>query len=179
MEVASIAKEFRVNDRIRAPYLRVIDENGEQLGILPIREAKAVAFERGLDLVEVAARSDPPVCRIMDYGRYKYEEKKKNQAARSNQRSSKLKEVKLRPKTNIHDFEVKLARTRKFLGDGNKVKVTMMFRGREIYHANMGRDRLMELAGIVAEEELGNIEVQPRLEGRNMHLILAPKSANS
>lgn len=127
-------------------------------------------------MVEVAARSDPPVCKIMDYGRYKYQEKKKSQAARSNQKGSKLKEVKLRPKTNQHDYEVKLGRAKSFLGDGNKVKVTMMFRGREIYHANVGRDRLMQLAQDVGEDGLGVVEVEPRLEGRNMHLILAPKS---
>jgi len=112
----------------------------------------------------------------MDYGRYKYQEKKKSQAARSNQKGSKLKEVKLRPKTNQHDYDVKLGRAKSFLGDGNKVKVTMMFRGREIYHANVGRDRLMQLAQDVGEDGLGVVEVEPRLEGRNMHLILAPKS---
>ena len=154
----------------------MIGDEGEQLGILPTEEALDIARERGLDLVEVAARSDPPVCKIMDYGRYKYQEKKKNQQARSNQRGTKLKEVKLRPKTNTHDYEVKLGRAKKFLSEGNKVKVTMMFRGREIYHANVGRARLMTLASDVGAEGLGVVEVEPRLEGRNMHLILAPKS---
>lgn len=154
----------------------MIDDEGEQLGILRVEEAQDIAREKGLDLVEVAARSDPPVCKIMDYGRYKYQEKKKTQAARSNQRGTKLKEVKLRPKTNLHDYEVKLSRARKFLEEGNKVKVTMMFRGREIYHANVGRERLMTLAGDVGVDGLGVVEVEPRLEGRNMHLILAPKS---
>ena len=147
------------------------------MGILQVEEAREIAREKGLDLVEVAGRSDPPVCKIMDYGRYKYQEKKKTQAARSNQRGTKLKEVKLRPKTNLHDYEVKLTRAKKFLEEGNKVKVTMMFRGREIYHANVGRDRLMKLAGDVGEDGLGVVEVEPRLEGRNMHLILAPKSS--
>ncbi len=169
-------RQFRVNERIRSPRVRVIDDEGEQLGILAVEEARRIARDRGLDLVEVAARSDPPVCKIMDYGRYKYQEKKKSQAARSHQRAGKLKEVKLRPKTNPHDYDVKLNRAKKFLEEGNKVKVTMMFRGREIYHANVGRDRLMELAGEVAEAQLGVIEVEPRLEGRNMHLILAPRS---
>lgn len=146
------------------------------MGILMVEDARNIAREKGLDLVEVAARSEPPVCKIMDYGRYKYQEKKKTQAARSNQRGTKLKEVKLRPKTNLHDYEVKLSRAKKFLEEGNKVKVTMMFRGREIYHANVGRDRLMTLAGDVGVDGLGVVEVEPRLEGRNMHLILAPKS---
>jgi len=114
----------------------------------------------------------------MDYGRYKYQEKKKSRAAAGHHKTSRLKEVKLRPKTNINDYNVKLDRARRFLGDGNKVKVTMMFRGREIFHANVGRDRLMLLAQTVVDEALGVIEVEPRLEGRNMHLILAPKSSN-
>ena len=170
-------KQFRINERIRALKVRVVDDEGEQLGILTIDEARSIARERGLDLVEVAARSEPPVCKIMDYGRYKYQEKKKTQAARSHQKAGKLKEVKLRPKTNAHDYEVKLERAKKFLDEGNKVKVTMMFRGREIYHANVGRERLLELAKQVGDAQLGVVEVEPRLEGRNMHLILAPRSA--
>jgi translation initiation factor IF-3 len=154
----------------------VIDEEGEQLGILNVEDARGVAREKGLDLVEVAARSEPPVCKIMDYGRYKYQEKKKTQQAKGNQKGTKLKEVKLRPKTNVHDYQVKLGRAKKFLEEGNKVKVTMMFRGREIYHANVGRDYLMTLANDVSTVGLGVVEVEPRLEGRNMHLILAPKT---
>ena len=132
-----------------------MDDGGEQLGIITVEEAMSIARDRGLDLVEVAARSDPPVCKIMDFGRYKYQEKKKTQAARSHQRAGKLKEVKLRPKTNPHDYDVKLERAKKFLEEGNKVKVTMMFRGREIYHANVGRERLLEVAREISEAQLG------------------------
>lgn len=172
-------REARVNWRIRTREVRVISEDGEQLGIMPTQTAVELAEERGLDLVEVAAKSMPPVCRIMDFGKHKYEQKKKSQEARSRQRSHRLKEVKMRPKTDEHDLAFKLGHAKRFLSEGNKVKVTMMFRGREIFHAERSRGQLEHLANILVEEGLATIEVPSRQEGRNMHLILAPRSQSS
>jgi len=169
-------KEARVNWRIRAREVRVISEDGEQLGIMPTDMAVALAQERGFDLVEVAAKSMPPVCRIMDFGKHKYEQKKKSQEARQRQRSHRLKEVKLRPKTDDHDLAFKLEHVKRFLAEGNKVKVTMMFRGREIFHLDRSRGQLEALAQKVVDEGLATVEVAPRQEGRNMHLILAPRA---
>ncbi len=141
---------------------------------MSVDQAVRLAEEANLDLVEVAARSDPPVCRIMDFGKYKYQLKKKGQEAKAHQKSSKLKEVKLRPKTDEHDFDVKLGHAKRFLEEGNKVKVTMMFRGREIFHSARGRELLMKLAAGVVESQVGTVEQEPQMEGRNMHLILSP-----
>lgn len=177
-EESTDQQELRVNWRIRAREVRVISETGEQLGIMPTQAAIALAEERGYDLVEVAAKSMPPVCRIMDFGKHKYEAKKKSQESRQRQRSHQLKEVKIRPKTDDHDLAFKLEHMKRFLAEGNKVKVTMMFRGREIFHMERSRAQLEQLAAKVVEEGLATVEVAPRQEGRNMHLILAPRATS-
>jgi translation initiation factor IF-3 len=150
-----------------------VDEDGEMLGVLETDEARAIARERGLDLVEVAASSRPPVCRIMDFGKFKYEQNKKDRKARSRSHQQQLKEVKFRPKIEKHDLEVKVRRARKFLEEHNKVKVTMNFRGREVTHSGIGRDILLRLAEELAD--VANVETPPRMEGRHMLMLLAPK----
>lgn len=163
----------RVNRRIRAREVRVIGADGEQLGIFPVEEAVRLAEEEGLDLVEVAPNSRPPVCRVMDYGKFKYQQKKRAQEAKKHQQQILIKEVKFRPKTEEHDYQFKLAHVRRFLEDGNRAKVTMRFRGREIAHAQLAMKTLKRLAQDVSE--LGAVESQPRLEGRAMIMVIAPK----
>jgi len=162
----------RINEAIRAPKLRVVDENGEQVGIKTREEALELAHSRDLDLVEVAANADPPVCRIMDYGKYRYEQEQKAKTARKHQTQINVKEIKFRPKIGVHDYETKKGHVVRFLKDRAKVKVTIMFRGREATHPERGRDLLMRLAEDV--QELGHIESQPILDGRNMVMVLAP-----
>ncbi|GGJ09559.1 translation initiation factor IF-3 [Alicyclobacillus cellulosilyticus] len=173
-----ISKEdFQVNDQIRAREVRVIDVDGTQLGIMPLRDARRIAEEKNLDLVNVAPTAKPPVCRIMDYGKFKYEQSKKEREARKNQKVVLLKEIRMTPNIEEHDFQVKLRNVVKFLEDGDKVKVSVRFRGREITHANIGQQVLMRLAQGVADH--GVIERMPRLEGRSMIMILAPKPSNN
>jgi translation initiation factor IF-3 len=167
--------QTRVNDSIRVPRVRLIDEGGEQLGIKPTPEALEYAYAKGLDLVEVAAQADPPVARVMDYGKYRYEQEQKAKLARKHQSQIHVKEIKLRPKIGIHDYETKKGHVLRFLGQRAKVKVTIMFRGRETLHPERGRDLLMRLADDVAE--LGQIEAQPEVDGRNMVMVLAPTKA--
>ncbi|MBP9021461.1 MAG: translation initiation factor IF-3 [Syntrophobacterales bacterium] len=168
-----MAKDLRVNREIRAGSVRVIDFEGKQLGIMTIQDALRQASEAGLDLVEVAPNSSPPVCRVMDYGKFRYQQSKKMQVARKHQAVLQLKEIRLRPKTEEHDLQVKLRHIRKFLEENNKVKITMMFRGREIAYAEIGR-KIME--GLIQElGDIGNVDQQPKLEGRNMVMIVAPK----
>jgi translation initiation factor IF-3 len=155
--------------------VRLIDADGEQRGILPIAEALRIAEEQGLDLVEVSPKALPPVCRIMDYGKYKYLQKKKAAEANRNANKSQLKEIKLRPKTDEHDVEFKLNHIKEFLGEGHKAKVTIMFRGREIVHQEIGKNHLDYIAKMVVESGVGIVESAARLEGRNMTMILAPK----
>jgi translation initiation factor IF-3 len=162
----------RINEAIRAPKLRVVDENGEQVGIKTREEALALAQERDLDLVEVAASADPPVCRIMDYGKYRYEQEQKAKTARKHQTQISVKEIKFRPKIGVHDYETKKGHVVRFLKDRAKVKVTIMFRGREATHPERGRDLLMRLAEDV--KDLGQIESPPLLDGRNMVMMLGP-----
>jgi translation initiation factor IF-3 len=164
--------QTRINDAIRVSRVRLIDENGEQLGIKQTDEAREYAYGKGLDLVEVAAQADPPVARVMDYGKYRYELEQKAKAARKNQTQIHVKEIKLRPKIGQHDYETKKGHVVRFLNQRAKVKVTIMFRGREREHPDRGRDLLMKLAEDV--RELGSIETQPLLEGRNMTMVLAP-----
>jgi translation initiation factor IF-3 len=152
--------------------VRLIGEEGQQLGIKTIDDAKNYAYGKGLDLVEVAAQADPPVAKVMDYGKYRYEQEQKAKAARKNQTQIHVKEIKLRPKIGIHDYETKKGHVVRFLNQRAKVKVTIMFRGREREHPDRGRDLLMRLADDV--KELGIIETQPLLEGRNMTMVLAP-----
>ncbi len=170
-----ISRDLRVNERIRVREVRLIGEDGEQLGILPLREAMRIAAEAGLDLVEVAPTARPPVCRLMDYGRYKYEQAKREREARRKQRSGgELKEVKMRPNIDDHDFGFKARNAYRFLKEGNKVKTTVMFRGREIVHQNLARELMSRFAQAVAE--VGTVERPPKVEGRNMVMILAPKA---
>ncbi len=153
----------------------VIESNGEKVGVMPIEIALKRAQDQGLDLVEVAPNANPPVCKILDYGKYKYQQKKKKSEARKHQVRHDLKEVKLRPKTDEHDYDFKLKHVRRFLESGDKVKVTVMFRGREIIHKDIAIDRLREIAKNV--EDIAKVEVQPRMEARTMHMILAPDAA--
>ena len=164
---------MRTNERIRVREIRVIDEEGTQLGVMTPGAAIGIAEERGLDLVEVAPNGKPPVCRIMDYGKYRYQMKRKAHEARKHQKSITVKEVKFRPNTDQHDYDFKKNHALRFLKDGNKVKATVFFRGREITHANLGEKLIFRLAGDLAE--LGDVEGRPRLEGRMMHVIIAPK----
>lgn len=169
------ATELRINRRIRAREVRVIDPDGQQLGIMPPEMALAKASDLGLDLVEISPESRPPVCRIMDYGKFKYAAKKKVAEAKKNQVTTTLKEVKFRPKIENHDYIFKVENIRKFLGEGHKVKVTMMFRGREITRQDIAR-RIMERIGGDIKTS-GAVESFPRLEGRNMIMIVAPQKA--
>jgi translation initiation factor IF-3 len=167
-------QEVRVNDRIRIPTVRVIGPDGEQIGILGIREALAYAQERSLDLVEVSPTSKPPVCRVMDDGKFKYEQNKKQQKARRKQHTSQLKEVKMRPKIEEHDYGFKVDHAREFLLHHDKVKFTVTFRGREMAHTEAGR-RLLEKA-VKDLEDVGQIENPARMEGRNMVLLMIPRA---
>jgi len=162
-----------LNQGIHAREVRVIDPDGNQLGILQIREALAAASEFGLDLVEVSPTANPPVCKIMDYGRYKYEQTKKQQEAKKKQTTFQVKEIKVRPKTGDHDLQTKLGHIRKFLGRKDKVKVTVMFRGREIALSGRGRQLLEQIAQEM--EEIAIVEQLPKFEGRTMMMVLAPK----
>jgi len=166
---------LRVNENIRAREVRVIDENGEQLGVMIPREALRIARERGLDLVEVAPNARPPVCRVMDYGKYKYEKSKKERESRKNQKTVKIKEVRISPKIDDHDFSVRVKNAVGFLQKGNKVKATVRFRGREIVHADIGKKLLEDLAEFV--QDYAVVERDPKVEGRNMIMILAPKQS--
>lgn len=166
-------KRVRVNRQIRISPVRVISPEGEQLGILPVDQALAMAEERGLDLVEVAPTARPPVCRIMDYGKYKYEEARKARQARKRQHQVQIKEVKFRPGIELHDFDFKVRHARRFLEEGNKVKATMMFRGRQMAHPELGREVLTRVAEAVGD--VGRVESEPVMEGRNMTMILAPR----
>ena len=162
--------QTRVNERIRIPEIRVIGPDGEQLGVMSPEQGMEHAREHGLDLVEVAPNSRPPVCRIMDYGRYKYEQKKKKSGANKKSHAATLKEVKLRPGTDLHDLDFKLKNARRFLLDGDKVKVTVMFRGREMVHQSRGRAQLDQVRKLL--EPLAKMETAPRMEGRFMSMIL-------
>jgi translation initiation factor IF-3 len=156
--------------------VRVVDADGSQLGIMSLRDALRVAAEKNLDLVAIAMNAKPPVCRVMDFGKYKYEQGKREKEARKNQKIITVKEVKVRPNIEDHDFQVKLKNARRFLQDGDKVKASVMFRGREITHPELGRKLLVRLAKEV--EDLANMERDPKVEGRNMVMILNPKQSN-
>ena len=164
--------QARINDYIRAPQVRLIDDDGSQLGIKATPEALRYAYDKGLDLVEVASQADPPVARVMDYGKYRYEQEQKAKLARKHQTQINVKEIKLRPKIGLHDYNTKKGHVERFLNQRAKVKVTIMFRGRETSHPERGRDLLMRLAEDV--QEIGAVEAQPVLDGRNMVMVLAP-----
>ncbi|MBI2423513.1 MAG: translation initiation factor IF-3 [Candidatus Hydrogenedentes bacterium] len=165
----------RVNHQIRTRQVRVVDEEGNQLGIMDPRDAIRLAEERDLDLVEVAPKAEPPVCRIMDYGKYKYEQKRRVRESRKNQHTVSLKEIKFRPKIDKHDFEYKKNHVREFLSEGNKVKITVMFRGREMAHPEFGREILIKVVEETSDLCTGDYNPEnSRLEGRNMSLVLTP-----
>ena len=163
----------QINERIRFPKIRVIDTDGGQLGIITPREALAIANEKELDLVLVSDKADPPVCRIMDYGKFKFEQEKKAREARKKQHTAEVKEVKMHYNIDDHDYKVRIAHAKRFLNDGNKVKATVMFRGREIQHSNLAENLLNRMASDL--QELGEVQQAPKKEGRNMMLLLAPK----
>jgi len=170
----TISRESRVNHEIRAREVRVIDANGEQIGIMSVRDALRLATERQLDLVEVAPNANPPVCRIMDYGKHKYEQSKREKLARKKQKVITIKEVRMSPKIDEHDFDVKVRAAERFLKAGDKVKVSVRFRGREIVHADLAKAKLTQLAELL--KDIGTVERLPKLEGRQMIAVLAPKT---
>lgn len=163
----------QINERIRFPTIRVIDSGGEQLGIMTPQEAMRVADERELDLVLVSDKADPPVCRIMDYGKYKFEQEKKAREAKKKQHSAGVKEVKMRYKIEEHDYRVRINQAIKFLKSGDKVKATVMFRGREIQHTDLAEELLKRMATDL--QEVAEIQQTPKREGRNMMMLLSPK----
>jgi translation initiation factor IF-3 len=164
--------QVRINDAIRVPQVRLIDEDGAQIGVKQTPEALEYAFGKNLDLVEIAPQAQPPVARVMDYGKYRYEQEQKAKLARKHQSQIHVKEIKLRPKIGVHDYETKKGHVVRFLNQRAKVKVTIMFRGRETTHPERGRDLLMRLAEDV--NEIGQIESPPLLDGRNMVMVLGP-----
>jgi translation initiation factor IF-3 len=170
----TISKDHMINDEIRVKEVRLIGADGEQLGITPIREALQIALDANLDLVNVAPTAKPPVCRIMDYGKFRYETQKKEKEARKNQKIVDIKEIRLSATIDEHDFQTKLRNAVKFLGEGDKVKASVRFRGREIAHSEIGRRVLERLATETAD--ISSQERAPKLEGRSMIMILTPKA---
>ena len=164
--------DTRVNERIRAREIRVVDQDGSQLGVMTPQDAIERAADQGLDLVEVAPNANPPVCRIMDYGKYKYEQKKKRGGPKTKAHAASMKEVKLRPRTDDHDLDFKLRNAKRFLMEGDKVKITLMFRGREIVHTQLGRAQLDKVKEMLSE--IATVENPPRMDGRFMSMILVP-----
>ncbi|MEL6542142.1 MAG: translation initiation factor IF-3 [Pseudomonadota bacterium] len=163
----------RYDQFIQVPKVRVIDDEGENLGVMFTREAVEQAQEKGLNLVEVSPNADPPVCKFLDVGKYRYEAQKKANAARKTQKTQDIKEVKMRPNIDTHDYDVKMRNVNKFIDQGDKVKVTLRFRGREMAHQHLGMDLLKRVQTDV--EEIAKVEAFPRLEGRQMLMVLAPK----
>lgn len=164
---------MNINRNIRAREVRVIDPDGNQIGVIPTHQALAAAGDFGLDLVEVSPNASPPVCKIMDYGRYKYEQTKKLQEAKKKQSSFQLKEIKVRPKTGEHDLQTKIGHIKKFIGKKDRVKVTVVFRGREISLSQLGRELLKQIAE--ETEDIAVVEQHPKFEGRTMIMVLSPK----
>ncbi len=162
-----------MNEAIRAEAVRVVDTDGAVLGVFPTADAIVLATERGLDLVEVSPNSDPPVCKFLDYGKLKYENQKKKSEARKKQRTIDVKEVKLRPSIDQHDYDVKMRSMRRFLGEGDKVKVTMRFRGREMAHQDLGLKVLFKVRDEL--DELAKVEQLPKMEGRQMVMVVSPR----
>jgi translation initiation factor IF-3 len=169
----TLEKSVRVNQKIRSPEVRVIGIDGKQMGIFPIQEALNLANDDGYDLVEVNPKAEPPVCRVMDYGKFKYQQKKRTQEARKHQTTVQIKEIKLRPKTDEHDVQFKIKHIQRFLNSGDKVKVTMVFKGREVIHSDIATELMNRIVKEI--EEIGLVEKPSKLEGRNMFMIIAPK----
>ncbi len=174
MEGFSISKELQINEEIRDKEVRLIGVNGEQMGIMSAKEAQAVAYEKGYDLVKIAPQAEPPVCKVMDYGKYKFELAKKEKENRKNQKVINIKEVQLSPSIDTNDFNTKCNHAIRFLKNGDKVKVMVRFRGREATHSEIGEVLLLRFAD--QAKEYGNIERAPKLEGRNMTMFLAPNA---
>lgn len=173
LEVSAIAaQESRINGEIRAPKVRLIGVDGSQLGIYGNADAQRIAEDQNLDLVEIAPNAEPPVCRIMDYGKFKYDQAVKAKKARKKQTKIEVKEMKFRPKIDVGDYETKKGHVLRFLNKGNKVKITIMFRGREMAHPEQGLSILERLADDL--KDLAVVESQPKMEGRNMHMLVAP-----
>src|SRR6185312_6198262 len=163
----------RVNEELHSPRVRLVDERGQMIGVVPRSDAIARALEAGLDLVEVAANADPPVCKILDFGKFKYEEQKRKNEARKKQKVIEVKEIKLRPGIDDHDYDVKMRSMKSFIDEGDKVKVTMRFRGRELAHQELGMEVLMRVKGDL--DEIAKVEQYPRMEGRQMTMVMSPK----
>lgn len=163
----------RYNEFINVPKVRVIDDEGENLGVMFTQEAIEQAYEIGLDLVEVSPNADPPVCKFLDIGKFKYEAQKKANIARKTQKTQELKEIKMRPNIDDHDYDTKMKKVHDFIGEGDKVKITLRFRGRELSHQQLGMNLLQRVAENVAE--IAKVEAYPRMEGRQMLMVLAPK----
>jgi translation initiation factor IF-3 len=169
------AKKQRINNQIRVPEVRLIDDKGEQRGVVPIQEALTIAADAGLDLVEVSPNANPPVCKILDFGKYKYEQEKKMREAKKNQTQIKLKEIRMQPKIEKHDLQFKTKHVIEFLTEGNKVKVTIRFRGRELAHTELGRVVLEKVLALLDENEIGYaLDRNPIMEGRFMSMIVSP-----
>ncbi len=171
----TISKEALINEEIRAKEVRLIDRDGNQVGIVPIREAMAMAAEANLDLVNISPNAAPPVCKIMDYGKFRYDQQKKDKEAKKKQKTMEVKEMRLGIFTEAHDLETKAVLVSKFLNGGDNVKISMRFRGREMGYVDKGRETMLKFCEQV--KEFGTIEKQPVLEGRNMSMTIAPKSA--
>jgi translation initiation factor IF-3 len=173
-EDTSLAKQANVNEKIRASEVRVVGSDGKQLGIMPLQKALDLAHQEELDLVEVAPGAEPPVCKIMDFGKFKYQQNKRTQEAKKKQTVIQVKEVKMRPKTDEHDLQVKIKNIKRFLGQKDKAKVSILFRGREIAYVDQGTRMLERISEELKEDAL--VEQSPKLEGRNLVMVLAPKS---
>ncbi len=163
---------MRINQQIRVPKVRVIDKDGNQIGIVATKEAQAKADESGLDLVEIVPDAKPPVCKIIDYGKFRYDQTKREKESKKSRHVIKVKEIKLKPNIGVHDFETKLAHAKKFLGEGNKVKVTCSFRGREMAHTKIGEDLMKKFCEEL--DELSTVEAPLKRMGRFIHVVLAP-----
>jgi translation initiation factor IF-3 len=172
MAAAAREDEYRINRMIDAHEVRLIDENGNMVGVVPLREALARAEEAGLDLVEISPNARPPVCKILDYGKFKYEAQKKAAAARKKQRVIEIKEIKMRPGIDDNDYDIKMKKVKEFLDEGDKVKVTLRFRGREMAHAHLATSLLERIKNDVADR--AKVEQMPKLEGRQMVMVMAP-----
>ena len=174
MEVATIATQNRLNGQIRSPEVRLISSIGEQLGIMPIDQAQAVADEQELDLVEISPQANPPVCKIMDYGKYIYERDKREKEAKKNQKVVETKEIRLSPVIDDGDFNTKLRNAQKFLADGNRVQITVRFKGRQMAHPEIGKEVILRFADSCAD--IAEANKAPKLEGRSMSMLLVPKA---
>ncbi len=173
MNAPPVKDGLRINDEIRVPKVLLIDQNGEKQGVMPTSSAQEAAEEAGLDLVEIVPNADPPVCKILDYGKFKFQEQKKKNEARKRQKTVEIKEIKLRPNIDIHDYEVKAKAMHRFFEEGDKVKVTLRFRGREMAHPELGMKLLMQVKADF--DPIAKVEYEPRMEGRQMIMILAPR----